>query len=131
MTDPQHTPAGRLSDMDRKVDEFLKFTPNRRDIARMFLIREAEHEAECEALSRQVNTLRRERDEADREVNALTIELVEKDEQVNTLTETLELIAGPSPRSHRIEVEQLRDAVKWRQGVARDALASAPKEIDG
>lgn len=38
------------------------------------------------------------------------------------LREALEAIAGPSPRSTRPEVEQLRDAVKWRQGVARDAL---------
>jgi hypothetical protein len=38
--------------------------------------------------------------------------------------EALRQIAGPSPRSHRPEVEQLRDAVKWRQGVARDALAA-------
>ncbi len=36
---------------------------------------------------------------------------------------TLAEVAGPSPRSQRKEVEQLRDAVKWRQGIARDALA--------
>jgi hypothetical protein len=38
--------------------------------------------------------------------------------------EALRQIAGPSPRSQRPEVEQLRDAVKWRQGIARDALVA-------
>lgn len=37
----------------------------------------------------------------------------------------LKEIAGPSPRSTRPNVEQLTDAVKWRQGIARDYLARA------
>jgi hypothetical protein len=48
--------------------------------------------------------------------------LVRSAEDVERLVEALRRIAGPSPRSQRPEVEQLRDAVKWRQGIARDAL---------
>jgi hypothetical protein len=53
VSEPARQPNQRLAVDDRRVDEFLKFTPNRRDIARMFLIREAEYEAELEAAERQ------------------------------------------------------------------------------
>lgn len=42
--------------------------------------------------------------------------------RIELLRVALTEIAGPTPTSHRKTVDQLTDAVKWRQGVARDAL---------
>lgn len=44
------------------------------------------------------------------------------EEQLEAVRQVLEQIAGPTPTSHRKTVDQLTDAVKWRQGMARDAL---------
>jgi hypothetical protein len=44
--------------------------------------------------------------------------------------EALQQIAGATPTSHRRQIDQLTDAVKWRQGIARDALARADRLLD-
>lgn len=56
-------------------------------------------------------------------IRSQTEEIESLEEQLEALVETLEQIAGPTPTSHRKTVDQLNDAVKWRQGIARDALA--------
>lgn len=62
------------------------------------------------------------------EVARLEAEIERQASEIERLREALRQIAEPTPTSHRREVDQLRDAVKWRAGIARDALALNEKE---
>jgi hypothetical protein len=51
-------------------------------------------------------------------------------EALGIASSALEQIAGDAPTSHRRALDQLRDSVKWRQGIARDALVKIERTLD-
>ncbi|MDQ5822213.1 MAG: hypothetical protein M3540_12300 [Actinomycetota bacterium] len=85
-----------------------------------------------DALVREREHRQRERDELQDALNTAVYaaldaerETERKDEALQLQREALEQIAGPTPTSHRKTDDQLTDAVKWRRGMARDAIVKS------